>query len=111
MLLDGFGTAVMNMGSSTSAYRYTYDTETQLITLRTSMGIVAGVLQIRNDSSVPGYMLYDESTNKTFESETSQATLMLDGLYSATYFDGTTTLKGVYQVVGTSVLGGSIIRF
>ncbi len=75
------------------------------------MGIVAGVLQIRNDSSVPGYMLYDESTNKTFESETSQATLMLDGLYSATYFDGTTTLKGVYQVVGTSVLGGSIIRF
>ena len=60
---------------------------------------------------MPGYMLYDESTNKTFESETSQATLMLDGLYSATYFDGTTTLKGVYQVVGTSVLGGSIIRF
>lgn len=111
MLLDGFGTAVINMGTSTSAYRYTYDTETQLITLRTSMGIVAGVFQIMSGTSVQGYVIYDESSDKTYESENSQATLMLDGLYSATYFDGTTTLKGVYQVVGTSVLGGSIIRF
>lgn len=111
MLLDGFGTAVINMGTSTSAYRYTYDTETQLITLRTSMGIVAGVFQIMSGTSVQGYVIYDESSDKTYESENSQATFTMDGLYSATYFDGTTTLKGVYQVVGTSVLGGSIIRF
>lgn len=110
MLLDGFGTAVMNMGDSTQSFRYTYDADLQRITLRNALGSVAGVCQIMG-SSVQGYMLYDQQYDNVYTSEASGATLTLDGLYSATYFDGTTSVKGVYAVTGTSVLGGSIVKF
>lgn len=56
-------------------------------------------------------MLYDQESDNVYTSEASDATLTLDGLYNATYFDGTTSIKGVYAVTGTSVLGGSIVKF
>lgn len=111
LLLDGFGNAAMNMGDSTQSYRYTYDAELQRITLLNSMGMVVGVCQIMSGTTTQGYMLYDQQTDNVFTSKSSDATLTLDGLYNATYFDGTKSITGVYYIEKTSVLGGSIVKF
>lgn len=104
--LNGFGIATYNAGTS-SAANYYYVSEDGKITLMYSNGSVFGVVCIIDEFSRPGYMVYDESFDQTYTSE-SGATLSMDGLYKATYTNGADTFTGYYSM-RASVFGGYIV--
>ena len=108
--LNGFETAVMNNGESTVSYRYVMSEDGKRITLLNAYGMEAGVAEIVDFNGTKGYMLYDESYDKTFTGENG-GTLVLDGLCNATYTNGTTVETGYYSFVRASMFGGAIVSF
>lgn len=108
--LDGFNTAVMNVGDSSTAYRYVMNADGTEITLLNSYGLTAGVARIMEFNGTKGYMLYQSAYDTTYTGKDG-GTLVLDGLYNATYTNGSVSEKGYYSLVSSSVFGGTLVNF
>ncbi len=105
LTLNGYGTATFNTGTQTIQYSYTRDGD--VVTLTTGLNRVAGVAYIRHERNRTGYMLYNDDLNATFNGENG-ATLVMDGLYTATYTSGTTTVSGIYTL-SSAILGDYLV--
>ena len=106
--LNGFETAVMNNGDSSVSYRYVMNEDGTQFTLLSTYGIEAGVVRIVEFNGMKGYMLYMEEYDRTYTG-TDGGTLVLDGLYNATYTNGSVTETGYYSIERSSVFGGDVI--
>ncbi len=105
--LDGYGNATYNTGSRQTNYYYLRDGET--LTLLTSSGAEYGVYRLIEIEGHDAYVEYDETLDGEF-TDGSGATLTLDGAYNATYRNGDTTAKGLYNTM-TSIFGDPIVAF
>lgn len=105
LTLNGYGTATFNAGTQTVQYNYTRDGD--VVTLTSGLNRVAGVAYIRHEQNRTGYMLYNADLDVTFEAENG-ATLKMDGLYTATYTSGSTTVSGIYTL-SSAILGDYVV--
>ncbi|MBQ9482163.1 MAG: InlB B-repeat-containing protein, partial [Clostridia bacterium] len=114
--LSGYLTATFIMPDSdgnASEVIYTYFTseDGKTVTLQTSGGATAGVMKLfdmsRTMAGYTGYMLYSSDYDRVYTSSSGQ-TLTLDGVNSAAYFNGETTITGEYEI-SASLLGGNIV--
>lgn len=85
--LNGFNTAVMNVGDQTASYSYVMNEDGTEITLLNAYGMTAGVARIMESGGQKGYMLYQSAYDTTYTGANG-GTLVLDGLYNATYTNG-----------------------
>lgn len=108
--LNGFNTAVMNVGDQTSSYSYVMNEDGTEITLLNAYGMTAGVARIMESGGQKGYMLYQSAYDTTYTGANG-GTLVLDGLYNATYTNGGVSEKGYFSLVGSSVFGGMLVNF
>ena len=106
--LSGFGTLTYNTGETTETYYYSYDEEKDMYKIATAEGSNFGTIKLITNDGVKGYMFYDETMDQTFTASDG-STLVLDGVYNATYTSGTTSVTGTY-VAKQSVFGGNIVR-
>lgn len=109
IILDGFGNAAYNTGSSTTAYYYTTDEDGTITLFDTETLSAVLALRIVEIGDQKGYMPYSAGLDQTFVAD-SGATLTTDGLYRVTYKDGNTTIEGFYTAEN-SAFGGVIVRF
>lgn len=109
IILDGFGNAAYNTGSSTTAYYYTTDEDGTITLFDTETLSAVLALRIVEIGDQKGYMPYSAGLDRTFVAD-SGATLTTDGLYRVTYKDGNTTIEGFYTAEN-SAFGGVIVRF
>ena len=110
LTLNGFGTASMNMGDSVSSYSYVMSEDGNQISLLNSMGMAVGVARIVEINGITGYMLYSENYDATYTAADG-STLVLDGLYQATYTKNGVSEQGIYCLYASSALGGTVIAF
>lgn len=110
LTLNGFGTASMNMGDSVSSYSYVMSEDGNQISLLNSMGMTVGVACIVEINGITGYMLYSENYDATYTAADG-STLVLDGLYQATYTKNGVSEQGIYCLYASSALGGMVIAF
>ena len=108
--LDGFGNATLT--STTGVSQYYYKKEADTVTLiNKASGSIYGYLRIQTLTDGQNvdylYTYYEPNLDQKFDLGDSEK-LTLDGIYTATYFDGTEELKGVYETT-PSALGGLII--
>lgn len=108
--LSGFGTLAFNNGNGYTTYYYTFDKDSNILTMTTSQGAVAGVCKIITVNGVNGYYLYDDSLDKEFTNDDGSK-LVLDGLYNATYTNKDGAVVSGYYTSKTSVFGGNVVKF
>lgn len=106
--LDGFGNALLIMGTSYSTYYYRR--EGDIITLINSSSQVYGVLcrypeQINGNSI---YTVYDADTDHVY-TDANGNRLELDGNVGAVYYEGNTVTEGYYAVSGSAF--GTVVHF
>lgn len=108
--LNGFNTAVMSAGDTSTSYSYVMNEDGTEFTLLNSYGMTAGVARIMEFNGTTGYMLYQSAYDTTYTGADG-GTLVLDGVYNATYTNGSVTEKGYFSLMGSSVFGGVIVSF
>lgn len=105
LTLNGYGTATFNAGTQTVQYGYTR--EGDVVTLTSGLNQVAGVARIRHEQNRTGYMLYNADLDATFQAEDG-STLQMDGLYTATYTNGSAAVSGIYTL-SSAILGDYLV--
>ena len=108
--LDGFGTATFTYPSSTQSYYYSLDGDELTLIDKTTNKVSMYARLFLSDSAngLSYYVAYEPNLNREF-ALSGDASLTLDGLYTATYFDGTNEVKGNYEAT-SSALGGLIVK-
>ncbi len=104
--LDGFGSAVMDMGTSKTNYLYMTGSN-DTFSLYTTSGSLYGTFKFVKFGSREGYMLYDSALDFT-ASDDAGNTLKLDGACNAVVTVGGVSKSG-YFVAEDSAFGGSIV--
>lgn len=110
LTLNGFGTASMNVGSSQTAYRYVMSEDGTQISLLSALGTTVGTARIVELNGSRGYMLYDSSYDATYTAEDG-STLVLDGMYRATYTRNGVPEEGYFSLYSNSAFGGVILSY
>lgn len=105
--LNGLGVANFNTGTGNVTYNYVKIDD--VIYLYTAQNQSAGVLKIVTINGETGYMLYDETLDFSATNENGD-TLVLDGMYEATYTSNNKTIKGYYATT-ISNLAETIVTF
>lgn len=109
--LDGFGIATYyGTGGQTTTFYYTFDAEKQTITLRSTDGKNTYVLKLMTVNGVLGYMIYNETTDVTYELEDG-STLSTDGMRTATFVKKDGTKVSGFFTAKSSALGGTLLSF
>jgi len=107
LALNGFGMATYVASQSQNFY---YNYNGAYMDLYSSSGSYAGSFRLYSvKGEVVGYTTYSSTLQNTFTD--GDRTLVLDGSYEATYFDGTTSVAGVFYTVRSTSLGGILINF
>ena len=110
LTLNGFGTASMNVGSSQTSYRYVMSEDGTQISLLSALGTTVGTARIVELNGSRGYMLYDSSYDATYTAEDG-STLVLDGMYRATYTRNGVPEEGYFSLYSNSAFGGVILSY
>ncbi len=117
MTLDGFFTATLTIGDSTSTYFYSRMSEDE-IWIGDNLGTFGNDHQVLKISQttlqnrkVWVYASYNAALDHEFKLENGQGTLKLDGIYTGEYAEDFNVLQGVFMTVGTSQVssGGHIL--
>ena len=106
LTLNGFGVATFFDGNEDT--RLIYQARGENIELVTTSGSTFGVVRLMEDFGGKGYMLYDSVYDQEFNAQSGGGKLTLDGLRSATYKEGGTSVSG-YFVLSNSLFGGTIV--
>ena len=108
--LDGFGNATLASSGASQQYYYTIDGETVTLINKTT-GSVYGYARLQTAQGVDGYIGYT-----SYEPDLAQEfalgeneSLTLNGLYNATYKNGTEEISGLYETI-SSAMGGMIVK-
>ena len=100
----------MNVGSSQTAYRYVMSEDGTQISLLSALGTTVGTARIVELNGSRGYMLYDSSYDATYTAEDG-STLVLDGMYRATYTRNGVPEEGYFSLYSNSAFGGVILSY
>ena len=108
--LDGFGNATLTSSGSAQQYYYTIDGETVTLLNKTTNSLYGYVRlqKAQGTDEYIGYTYYEPNLAQEFSLGENES-LTLDGLYKATYKNGTEEISGIYEM-NTSALGGLIIK-
>ncbi len=101
LVLDGYGVASMNMGSSVQTFYYLMDGDFLRLYSTSDGSLVETEVLIQVDN-MTAYFTYTAEIQGDYHSEDG-ATLSLDGLYSATYTSGDESIEGHYSVSGSAL--------
>lgn len=107
LTLDGFGSGSAYLPASDGGeteYALVYIVSDGVLTFRTAAGQRIYTAKFIDYNGYTLYSFYEAELDNTFENELNGATLTLDGLETATYTNGSTSLTGTY-VAEESVLG------
>lgn len=107
VLLNGFGTAAMNMGSSTSSFYY--EREDEVINLYDARDELVYELHLAQQNGRNGYYLYQPEFAHTFTSADGTE-LELDGFYGGVLREGGSRATGNYLITSTR-LNGYLVDF
>lgn len=100
--LDGFSTAEFRVENEITRYYYSIDKETMVLTLRNANMQTVGVMSVSPSNGKYVWVPYDSDYDR--EITVGNKKLTTDGAYTASYFDGTSTITGNYMVT-ESVFG------
>lgn len=110
LTLNGFASAILDSGTSTTVYSYSRNAETNVLTLSTSSGSTALVAKIITVGTRVGYATYNSTYDHVYTADDG-ATLTLDGTFNATYTTASgETVTGYYSVGTVSSFGGNIVH-
>lgn len=107
LTLDGYGTAILDMGTSQTSYFYISNGE--IFQLLNANGSVYGIYRFMKIGSAEGYAAYNSSLDHVYVDDDG-ASLTLDGACNATYTDGSDSQTGYYTAIA-SAFGGYVVTF
>lgn len=110
VVLTGFGIGLLyNSGSVSYVY---YSRNNNVLTLQNTSGQELGTFKIIDYNDKKVFLSYNSGLDTTLTFEDEKGSLKMDGMYKATYTDGEgKVIEGTYLLSGSSVMGGTIIKF